>query len=65
MRTYDEPVVRTALPDIATVFGGLLAGTLDAERETALDDSLRRLRRGDHTSDFQSAAPEAPGSETG
>lgn len=65
MRTFEEPTVRTALPDIPSEFGPLLAGMLDSEQVSALDKSLERLRRGDHTSEFQSAAPDEPASETG
>ncbi|MEU4242920.1 hypothetical protein [Actinoplanes sp. NPDC026619] len=68
MRSDDDLMVRTALPDISSEFAALLAGTdkIELRPPTALDASLARIRRGDHNSEFVSAAPDdTSGSETG
>ncbi|WP_430788429.1 hypothetical protein [Actinoplanes sp. G11-F43] len=65
MRAFDDPIVRTALPDLPDEFGALLTGPLDPELDAALGAALRRVRDGDHTSEFQSAAPDGPDSAPG
>lgn len=65
MRSHDEPVLRTVLPDISSEFAELLAGvgTVEPASATALDCSLARVRQGDHESAFTSAVPVSPDSE--